>query len=71
MTHVGERDFREICYRVYVLVLLKREKIVYRSNFHCQIGNCRQGLQFKSNAQSTPPLNVFSPTLSPELSGDT
>jgi hypothetical protein len=70
MTQVRERDFREICYRVYVLLLLKREKIEYKSNFHCQIGNGTQGLQFKSNAQSKPPLNVISPSLSPKLSGE-
>jgi hypothetical protein len=53
-----------------VLVLLKREKTEYKNNFHCQIGNGTQGLQFKSNAQSKSPLNVISPSLSPKLSGE-
>jgi hypothetical protein len=34
-------------YRIFVHVLLKKEKIVCRCNFHCQIGNGKQGLQFK------------------------
>jgi hypothetical protein len=48
MTHVGQRDFGEICYRVYVLVLLKREKIVYRSNFRYQKEIADRGYSLKA-----------------------